>query len=75
MSMGRAPRVYQESGGVAGEIAPLRRALDMGAIGKKPEMCQNKANGIPPSVTFTHTPLNTDKSRGWRQYFSARIHR
>jgi hypothetical protein len=27
------------------------------AIGKKPETCQNKANGFPPSVTRTHDRL------------------
>jgi hypothetical protein len=29
-----------------------------GAIGKQPETCQNKANGLSPPVTFTHDPLN-----------------
>jgi hypothetical protein len=30
----------------------------MGAIGKQPETFQKKGNGLSPSVTFTHDPLN-----------------
>src|SRR6266511_919554 len=54
----KAPRVYQEYGRVAGEIAPLGRDPGMGAIAKKPETFQQTANGLPPSGTFTHDPLN-----------------
>ena len=32
----------------------------MGTLGKKPETCQHTANGLSPSVTFTHNPLNND---------------
>jgi hypothetical protein len=56
--MGRAPRVYQESGGVAGEITPLGRTPDVGATGKKLQKSQNKENGLLPSVTLTRYPLN-----------------
>jgi hypothetical protein len=50
--VGRAPRVYQESGGVAGEIAPLGRAPDMGAMGKELQKFQKKGSGLSPSLTF-----------------------
>src|SRR5262249_17613561 len=40
--MGRVPRVYQESGGVAGESAPRGRAPDMGAIGQPLERVRNR---------------------------------
>lgn len=51
MSLERARRVYQESGGVEGEITPLGRGRGMGAMGKQPEMFQKKGNGWSPSVT------------------------
>jgi len=56
--MGRAPQVYQDSGGVAGEIAPLGRTPDVGAMGKKLQKFQNKENGLLPSLTLTRYPLN-----------------
>jgi hypothetical protein len=40
--MGSAPRVYQESGGVAGEIAPRGRAPHMGVISKPLEQFHNR---------------------------------
>jgi hypothetical protein len=30
----------------------------MGAIGKTPDTVQHTANGLLPSATFTHAPLN-----------------
>jgi hypothetical protein len=45
---------------MAGEIALLGRDPGMGALGKKPETSQQPANGLSPSVTFTHAPLNND---------------
>jgi hypothetical protein len=56
--MGSAPRVYQESGGVAGEIAPLSRGRGPGARRKRPKWCQKKGHDLPPSVTFRRDPLN-----------------
>jgi hypothetical protein len=41
--MGRAARVYQELGGVAGEIAPLGTTPNLGAIGKLLERFSNSA--------------------------------
>jgi hypothetical protein len=52
----KAARVYQESGGLAGEIAPLGRDRGLGAIGKQPQKDQQKGNGLSPSVTFTRDP-------------------
>jgi hypothetical protein len=43
--MGSAPQVYQESGGVVGEIAPPGRDPEMGAIGKQPEKVQKQGHG------------------------------
>jgi nucleotide-binding universal stress UspA family protein len=43
---------------VAGEIAPRGRDPGVGAIAKKPKTFQQTANGLSPSVTFTHDPLN-----------------
>jgi hypothetical protein len=43
---------------MAGEIAPICRAPHIGAIGKQPEQFQKTGNGLSPSVTLTHHPLN-----------------
>jgi hypothetical protein len=43
---------------VAGEIAPLYRGRGIGAMRKKPKRAQKKGNGLSPSVTLTHYPLN-----------------
>src|SRR5262249_25648159 len=51
-----APQVYQESGGAAGEIAPLGRAPNMGLMGKQPEKFRKKGNGLSPSVPEGTTP-------------------
>jgi hypothetical protein len=42
----------------AGEIAPLGRTADVGAMGKKLQKFQNKENGLLPSLTLTRYPLN-----------------
>ncbi len=34
----------------------------MGAIGKTPETFKHTANGLLPSATFTHAPLNNYKT-------------
>jgi hypothetical protein len=39
-------------------MAPLGRDPGRGAIAQTPETCQPTANGLSPSVTFTHDPLN-----------------
>jgi hypothetical protein len=49
------PRVYQESGGVAGEIAPVSGGRGL-ATRKRPKRCQKQGNGLPPSVTFMRSP-------------------
>jgi hypothetical protein len=43
---------------VAGEIAPLYTGRSIGAMRKKPKRAQKKGNGLSPSVTLTHYPLN-----------------
>jgi hypothetical protein len=43
---------------MAGEIAPLCRDPGMAAIEKELEKFQEKGNGLWPSVTLTHHPLN-----------------
>jgi len=50
---------------VAGEIAPLGRDPGMGTLVKKPDTFQQPANGLSPSVTFTHDPLNNYKSSAY----------
>jgi hypothetical protein len=56
MSMGRASRVYQESGGVAGEIAPLGRAPHLGVISKPLEHFSNKEMAARPASPERTTP-------------------
>jgi hypothetical protein len=40
----------------------------MGAIGKTPDAVQHTANGLLPSATFTHAPLNN-----YLKYVSAEL--
>jgi steroid 5-alpha reductase family enzyme len=58
MEMGKAPRVYQEYGAVAGELALLYRVRGIGTMRKRPKRARKTGNGLSPSVTSTRYPLN-----------------